>query len=220
MRKRLLYLVLLLTVLILPFTVSAKEISVAGKTYQVKDYLETLQDEGITPTVPDYTGSTEKINIYLFYGKGCEHCTNFLNFLNEISPEYSQYFNVISFEIYGSKDNSRFLKTLAGLIGVKSEGVPFVFIGDKYWNGYSEEMNDDMKAAITELYNTEYNKRTDIMRSYEKETGYTGTKKGLSDGMKIVLLDLLFTTIGTVIVIIFVNYKINSLNIKKKKQDK
>ena len=78
-------------------------------------------------------------------------------------------FNVISFEIYGSKDNSRFLKTLAKLIGVESEGVPFVFIGDKYWNGYSEEMNDGMKEAITELYNTEYNKRTDIMRSYEKE---------------------------------------------------
>lgn len=221
MKKRLLYLVLLLTVLILPFSVSAKELTVAGKTYQVNDYLGTLQEEGITPKVTDYTEDSNKINIYLFYGKGCEHCNNFLNFLNDIGPEYSQYFNVISFEIYGEKDNAVLLKTLAQLIGVESDGVPFIFVGDKYWNGYSSDYDDSIKEAITELYNTEYNKRTDIMRSYEKEIGYTGsTSKGLSDGMKIVLLDLLFTTISTVIIIIFVNSKINSLDIKKKKQDK
>lgn len=216
--KKILTIILLLTVLVLPFSVSAKELVVAGKKYNVNGFLETLNEEGITPKVSDYTESTDKINIYLFYGKGCEHCTNFLNFMNDISPEYAQYFNVITFEIYGDKENSKFLKTLAELIGVESDGVPFVFIGDKYWNGYSDEYNDSIKEAITELYNTEYNKRTDIMRSYEKEIGYTGsTSKGLSDGAKIVLLDLLFTTVGTIIVIIFVNYKINSLDIKKKK---
>ena len=217
MKKKILSIIILISLIVLPLKVSAKEFYVAGNEYTTNDFLGTLKEEGIEPNVTDYKEGNNKINIYLFTGKGCEHCINFLNFLNDISPEYSQYFNVISFEIYGDSNNATLLKTLARTIAVSDDGVPFIFIGDKYFNGYSEEYNEDIKTAIKETYDTEIAYRTDIVRAFEKETGYVEKEPGLSDGAKIVLLDLLFTTISTIVIIVFVNIKINSLNTSKKK---
>lgn len=212
MKKKLLSIIFLLSIFILPLNVFAGEYKVSGNKYNTKNFIETLEEEGITPKVSDYQEGDNKINIYIFTGKGCEHCINFLNFLNDISPDYSQYFNVISFEIYGDANNATLLKSLARSIAVEDDGVPFVFIGDKYFNGYSEEYNEDIKTAIKETYDTEKVYRTDIMKAFEKQTGYVEKTPGLSDVAKIVLFDLFFTAVSTIIIIIFINTKFNSLN--------
>lgn len=218
MKKKLLLIILLLSVFVLPFKVSARDFSVAGKKYVTNDFLGTLKDEGITPKVEDYKESEDKINIYLFYGKGCEHCDNFLNFLNDISPEYAQYFNIISFEIYGDANNSTLLKTLATSINESDDGVPFMFIGDQYYNGYATEYDESIKEAIKTTYDTPKAERTDIIKAFEKEMGYTNkTSSGTSETTKIVLFNLLFTAISTIVIIVFINIKINSITDKKKK---
>lgn len=216
MKKKLVYLIVLLSVIFIPFNTQARELDIAGEKYNVKYYLELMQDEGIEPTVPDFTESTDKINIYLFYGKGCEHCTNLINFLNNIAPEYKEKFNIAAFEIYGDEKNSKLLTKIANGIGEDDDGVPFIFIGDQYYNGYSSEYDDLIKKAIDKNYEIKPEERQDVIASFTRSVG-GGSSSSLSTSTKIILADVFLTILSTVVIIIFVNKKIDSLDIKKKK---
>ena len=172
MKKKVIFIIMLLGLFLFPLKAYAREVTIAGKTYNVNYFLDILKEEGITPTVPDFRESTDKVNIYLFYGKGCEHCTNLLNYLNEIAPEYGDYFNVVGFEIYSDENNSILLRDLAELIESEDDGVPFMFIGDQYFSGYSENSNEGIKEVVKEAFDTPKDERADVFVSYEEAIGY------------------------------------------------
>ena len=214
MKKNIIYIIMLLGLVLFPFNTFAREIEIGDEKYNVNYYLDVLKDEGIEPTVSDFTENKDKVNIYLFYGKGCEHCDNLLKFLNSITPEFKDYFNVVGFEIYGDEKNSALLTELAKNIGEANDGVPFIFVGDKYFSGYSEEYNDAIKEAIKSNYDVKPSERQDVMSSYSKSK--QSSSHSISTGTQIMILNIILTLASTIIIIVFVNIKINSLDIKKK----
>lgn len=96
----------------------------------------------------------EKIKVYIFYGDGCPHCHKAFEFFDSIEEEYGKYFKLVKFETWYSSSNNKMMFDVAEKMGTDTEklGVPYIIIGDKTFEGYSEKSDDELKNAIKEAY--------------------------------------------------------------------
>ena len=81
--------------------------------------------------------SSNKPNIYIFWGDGCPHCKALAKFISKLPAETKDKVNIYSFEVWGDKDNKTFMKNFGKFLGQDVSGVPFIVIGDKIFDGYS-----------------------------------------------------------------------------------
>lgn len=81
--------------------------------------------------------ASENIKAYLFYGNGCPHCAEEMQFLEEIQEDNSDL-EVITYEIYNNKNNALLLQKIGKSLGANVSGVPFLVIGNEYFIGYAK----------------------------------------------------------------------------------
>ena len=217
MKKNLLYLLLVFAIMIIPFGVNAGTTKILGEEYETKNFIETLDDEGLEKQFTNYEEGNDKINIYLFRGKGCAFCRAFLTFMDSITEEYGKYFNMVSFEVWNNENNWYLFNRVSYFKDNEiAQGVPYIIIGDKVFGGYSNTYDEDIKKAITDLYNTPKKERYDILAEFEDTTGSSSSCNELA----IILWTLGFVVVGTATIIIFTNYKFNKLSKEIKKINK
>jgi thiol-disulfide isomerase/thioredoxin len=87
------------------------------------------------------------VYIYLFWGDGCPHCAAAKPFLESLPEKYS---NVIyqSIEIYNDQDNLQFFSNMAEKYDIEQLGVPTIFVGPHFVQGYSEELDQQIIDVI------------------------------------------------------------------------
>ena len=81
--------------------------------------------------------SSNKPNIYIFWGDGCPHCKALAKFISKLPAETKDKVNIYSFEVWDDKDNKSFMKNFGKFLDQDVSGVPFIVIGDKIFDGYS-----------------------------------------------------------------------------------
>ena len=194
---------LLMILMVLPLTVYAK-----SDDYNTKNLTETLKDESIDPEFKNYEENNNQITIYMFRGKGCGYCRAFLTFLNSITEEYGKYFKLESYEVWNDSKNKDLMDKVSSFIGQPAQGVPYIIIGEKVFPGYANTYDEQIKAAITSLYNTNKSDRYDVMKEYKKSLKSTS---GVSS-TKVIIWNLVFVTVATLIVMVFVNFKFKQVN--------
>ena len=123
MKKKIIGLLLLLS-LIMPFSTLA-----ATKKYNTLNLEKALEQEEIEHDLSNYKEDDKQAVIYLFRGKGCGYCRNFLTFLNSIVDEYGKYFKVVSYEVWYDQDNGTLMQEVSDFLGANATGVPFIVIG-------------------------------------------------------------------------------------------
>jgi len=148
----------------------------AAGNYQSTNLEETFKQEALLKDqdgntvfeydLSGYTENDKQITIYLFRGNGCGFCNKFLKFLNSIIPEYGKYFKLESYEVWSNQKNSELLEEIGEFLDEDVRGVPFIIIGDQVFPGYAEHMDDQIKAAIVNLYNSD--DRYDIIEEINK----------------------------------------------------
>lgn len=99
--------------------------------------------------------SNDKINVYLFWGKGCPHCKELAIFLHSLNSKYTNY-NLYTFEVWHNNDNVELMSRFGTYFNESPEGVPYLIIGDKTFVGYSKEDNKDIEEAILNTYNSKF----------------------------------------------------------------
>ncbi len=101
--------------------------------------------------------SKEKIKVYIFYGDGCPHCHRAFEFFKSIDEEYGKYYKLVKYETWYSSSNNKMMFKVAEKMGTDTEnlGVPYIIIGDKTFEGYTESYDDDIKKAIKDAYESE-----------------------------------------------------------------
>lgn len=117
------------------------------------------------PTIEDDNPSTEtssevnldqtidgKVVVYLFRGEGCPHCTDAENWLESIKEEYGYMFIVKDYEVWYDTDNAELMKKVAKSRDENVGGVPYIIIGNKSWNGFTESYEDEMISEIKKVY--------------------------------------------------------------------
>ena len=122
-----------------------------------------------------------KVNVYLFWGSGCPHCHDFLSFMNDISPEYMEYFELVGFEVWYNDANGKVMQEVADYLDKEVGGVPFIVIGQKTFAGYSSGYDQEIKDLLVELYNDA--NRYDVLEKMGKKlkdySGYLGLEETL-----------------------------------------
>ena len=81
--------------------------------------------------------SSNKPNIYIFWGDGCPHCKALAKFISKLPAETKDKVNIYSFEVWSDKDNKTLMKNFGKFLDQDVRGVPFMVIGDKIFDGYS-----------------------------------------------------------------------------------
>lgn len=150
--KKIKYLVILLiSALVIPFTVKAE-----GET----------------------NGESKEVKVYFFRGEGCSHCAEAEAWFQSIEAEYGSYFQIIDYETWYNQDNANLMQEVAAARGEEAEGVPYIIIGNQSWNGFTEAYGSEMIERIKSEFETNVDDRYDIMKLLpelsKKEESSTG----------------------------------------------
>lgn len=96
--------------------------------------------------------SNEKITVHIFRGEGCGYCKAALSFFDSIEEEYGKYYELEEHEVWYDEDNATLMSNVASYFNEEVNGVPYIIIGDKTFQGYTESYNDEIKQAIKDAY--------------------------------------------------------------------
>ena len=89
-----------------------------------------------------------KVAIYLFRGEGCPHCEDFEIWIESIKKEHGDKFVIEDYEIWYNQENYELMKNVAKTRGENISGVPYIIIGNKSWNGFTESYKKEMLNEI------------------------------------------------------------------------
>ena len=113
--------------------------------------------------IPFSVSANEKVNIYLFYGDGCPHCSALEEYLDE---EYStdKDVKVYKYEVWNDSNNQTLWQKVADVIGEEAKGVPYFVIGKEVLQGYSasDAWESKVDKAIEKAKKTNYNDNVGI----------------------------------------------------------
>lgn len=147
--KKLKYLVILLVaMLIIPFSVFAEEENEAT----------------------DNKEDSKEVTLYFFRGEGCSHCAEAEEWFESIEEEYGNYFEIKDYETWYNEENAELMEKVAKARGETADGVPYIIVGDKSWNGFAEDYKDEIIDEIKSLYEEDVADRYDVMKYLDADT--------------------------------------------------
>ncbi|MDD3341309.1 MAG: hypothetical protein PHN72_03835 [Bacilli bacterium] len=135
----------------------------------------------------------EKIDVYLFYGNGCPHCTKEKTFLEEMKKEYTNI-EVHEYETWYNEDNNTLATRVKNALGEKSEGVPYTVIGNTGFIGYNDNIGYQMENKIKKYDTSEENIVSKVLENptqydvlQKQEVKETDTKVEKKEESKVVV---------------------------------
>ncbi|MBQ9019673.1 MAG: hypothetical protein IJ097_05125 [Bacilli bacterium] len=161
MKKIKLLVVLLITALIIPFVVHAEEVT----------------DE-----------QSNEVKVYLFRGEGCPHCEEAIEWFASIEEEYGAYFKVIDYETWYNEENAALMQKVAEAKGDQADGVPYIIIGNKSWNGFTESYEEGILSEIKSEFAKDVSDRYDIMEKVSKISDKDEEKDTGSDVVALIVI--------------------------------
>jgi cytochrome c biogenesis protein CcdA/thiol-disulfide isomerase/thioredoxin len=88
------------------------------------------------------------VTIYLFWGEGCPHCETAKPILRAIAQENPRI-GYQDFEIYNDLENRDLFILFASEFGFDPRAVPTIFIGERYWEGFTPDTQREIEAYLT-----------------------------------------------------------------------
>lgn len=123
--------------------------SLKRKTILAFTFLLIMMVFGVGEQAVQASAQETDINIYFFWGDGCPHCAAahpVLEGLAEENPRVGFY----EFEVYNHPENVDLFMAISEAFNMEPRGVPTIFIGDRYWVGYSEEIRSEIEAYLND----------------------------------------------------------------------
>ncbi len=101
---------------------------------------------GWTTIAKAQTGD-QPVVLTMFWGDGCPHCAQAKPFLEGLKAKYPTL-TLNFYEVWYNADNAKMMQEMAKQHGFEATGVPTIFIGDKYWVGFSDEIGKEIEDTI------------------------------------------------------------------------
>jgi thiol-disulfide isomerase/thioredoxin len=95
--------------------------------------------------------SSNKVNVYLFYGSTCPHCKAEKEVLEDLKDKYPNL-NIYKYEVWGSSKNRKLMNNVANEMNVTVTGVPFTIIGTKTYIGFSDTSGKSEFEKVIKAY--------------------------------------------------------------------
>ena len=137
-----------------------------------------------TTTTTAAAPASDKMNMYVFYGNGCPHCADLETFIKNNLKKDSRVkdmINVIYYETWYDNTNQELIAAVGQALNVEIKGVPFVVIGDQYFSGYGEQMNEEIVSTIQKVKDS--GKYTDVVATVAAQTKITPNESNPEAGI-------------------------------------
>jgi uncharacterized membrane protein/thiol-disulfide isomerase/thioredoxin len=95
----------------------------------------------------------EKVIIYLFWGDGCPHCAEAKPALQGLAQSNPNV-EIREYEVWYQAENQAIFTSMAAAFGFESHYVPTIFIGERYWEGYSEDILSEIETTVAACIET------------------------------------------------------------------
>ena len=92
--------------------------------------------------------SSQPVAIYFFWGDGCPHCAKAKPFLATLAQRYPKV-EVRAYEVWYHEQNQVLFTQMAAAFGLEPSAVPTIFIGDRYWVGYADELAMEIENVVS-----------------------------------------------------------------------
>lgn len=89
--------------------------------------------------------------IYFFWGDGCPHCAKAKPFLSNL-VEQNPNIELRSFEVWNVEENQELFKKMTAAYGFEPHAVPTIFIGNQYWVGYNDTIQDEIQKSVKNCF--------------------------------------------------------------------
>ncbi len=89
----------------------------------------------------------KKVVMYVFYGKGCPHCSRLNTFLEDIKQIYPNL-EVIFIDTYFDEEGRKLFQDMSESFNTPIQGVPTTFIDDKVIVGFSNSLAASLEQEI------------------------------------------------------------------------
>ena len=173
--KKIKYLVvLLMTLLVIPFGVFADETT------------ETV-DENVSRAV----------TVYFFRGDGCSYCAAAEEWFNEIGlQELGKKFIVKDYETWYDQENAELMQKAAEVRNETADGVPYIIVGDQSWAGFADDYKEEIVSKIEKVYEEDVNERYDIMKLIDSGVVSKKEVEKSNDTLALVIILAVVSAIG------------------------
>ena len=101
---------------------------------------------------PPVSATGDGLNIYVFEGEGCPYCARALAFFHGLAEEDARIV-LHDFEVYHNLQNREYFSAMAAVHGFEPMYVPTIFIGDKYWVGFSDTIQIEIEDVVRQCLN-------------------------------------------------------------------
>ncbi|MBN1889810.1 MAG: thioredoxin family protein [Thermoflexales bacterium] len=102
---------------------------------------------------PAATAQTNKVVIYFFWGDGCPHCEDAKPVL-ETMARRNPLVELQSYEVWYVPENQALFKKMAKEAGFEPQSVPTIFVGQRHWMGWSEQIKREVEAQVANCINS------------------------------------------------------------------
>ncbi len=141
----------------------------------------------------------EKINVYIFKGEGCGYCAKALTFFESLDDEYKSYFNLVEKEVWNDEENASKMQEVASYLNESVSGVPYIIIGEKTFQGFTEEYKEDIKKAIKAGYENKDGSYKDVVAPIIGGASLPKKEDGSNSAVAIVVIVALIAGISFLI---------------------
>lgn len=165
-------------------------------------YVDAAKKEKATTTTV-VAGDENAVAVSVFYSSTCPHCQALHAFLSELKKDDSinKMFNVVDYEV-SEESNSDLWSKVAAYFDQETDGVPFFVIGQQYYSGYSESLNDTIKNKIKEVY-ADQSLNIDVVTGIKDGT-ITGKLSDTQDKSANNLVGVIILGVSVVVVIVLI----------------
>ena len=108
--------------------------------------------------------ASKEVTVYFFRGEGCPHCQDAEDWFSSIEEEHGSKFNIVDYETWNDTDNAELMQRVAEARNETAEGVPYIIVGNKSWNGFTESYGEEILAEINSEYEKDPSTRYDVMK--------------------------------------------------------
>lgn len=171
-----------------------------------------------TTTTVATEGTPDKVTMYVFYGSTCPHCQELEEYVATTLKKDARVKDILEvkyYEVWENSTNASFMSTVGTQLGTQVKGVPFIVIGEQYFSGYGETMNEEIVTTIkNQKNNTKY---VDVVSELVKATGAQLTEsnpepasaddnKNESKKNNVIGIIILVVTLAVIVIIIFTRH--------------
>ncbi len=89
-------------------------------------------------------------DLILFWGDGCPNCEAEREWLEQVEEQYPD-FQITQYEVWNDSANRDLFAAEGERLGFEASSVPTTVVGERVWIGWSDQIRQDMSAAVDQV---------------------------------------------------------------------